>query len=192
LTLSGNEANLPGAKMKLLTVSKLDAAKRQLETVIRLYFSDGDPVAIHTLTAAAYNVIRDVTAKRGAEPMLIKDQLHNYVKPESKQSVIRKINEAENFFKHADRDHETTLDFNPEASEFLLVEACGQYQKLTGELPPLILIYRTWFMANHPDFFNFPEESRRNLRASGPSIVQMGRALYFSEALPLIMKIRNN
>jgi hypothetical protein len=39
-------------------VSKLDAAKRQLETVIRLYFSNGDPVSIHTLTAAAYNVLR--------------------------------------------------------------------------------------------------------------------------------------
>ena len=38
--------------MKNITVSKLDAAKRQLETVIRLYFFDGDPVSIHTLTSA--------------------------------------------------------------------------------------------------------------------------------------------
>ena len=52
-----------------LTIPKLDAAKRQLETAIRLYFSSADPVAVHTLTAAAYNVIRDVTAKLGAEPM---------------------------------------------------------------------------------------------------------------------------
>jgi len=48
-----------------LTISKLDAAKRQLETVIRLYFVHGDPVSIHTLTSAAYNVIRDVNKKRG-------------------------------------------------------------------------------------------------------------------------------
>jgi hypothetical protein len=177
--------------MKLLTISKLDAAKRQLETVIRLYFSNGDPVAIHTLTAAAYNVIRDVTARRGVEPMLVKDQLLNYVKLESKQAIMQKINEAENFFKHADRDHESTLDFNPEASDMLLVDACTQYEKLTGELPPLFLIHRTWFMANHPDFFNFPEESKRTLlRASGPSIVKMGRAGYFNAVLPEVMNIR--
>jgi hypothetical protein len=34
--------------VKEFKVSKLDAAKRQLETAIRLYFSDGDPVSIHT------------------------------------------------------------------------------------------------------------------------------------------------
>jgi hypothetical protein len=30
-------------------VTKLDAAKKQLETAIMLYFHDGDPVSIHTL-----------------------------------------------------------------------------------------------------------------------------------------------
>lgn len=54
-------------------VSKLDAAKRQLETVIRLYFAGRDPVSIHTLTAAAYNIVHDITANRGAEPMIVKD-----------------------------------------------------------------------------------------------------------------------
>jgi hypothetical protein len=42
--------------VKKLKISKLDAAKRQLEVAIRLYFYFGDPVAIHTLTAAAYNI----------------------------------------------------------------------------------------------------------------------------------------
>jgi hypothetical protein len=73
----------------------------------------------------------------------------------------------------------------------LLVDACTQYEKLTGELPPLFLIHRTWFMANHPDFFNFPEESKRTLlRASGPSVVKMGRAGYFYAVLPEVMNIR--
>jgi hypothetical protein len=58
--------------VKEFKVSKLDAAKRQLETAIRLYFSDGDPVSIHTLTAAAYNILRDVTKQKGVELMLVK------------------------------------------------------------------------------------------------------------------------
>jgi hypothetical protein len=35
-------------------VTKLDAAKKQLETAIMLYFHDGDPVSIHTLCLQLY------------------------------------------------------------------------------------------------------------------------------------------
>ncbi len=51
--------------MGFLEISKLDAAKRQLDTAIRLYFCDGDPVSIHTLAAASYNILRDVTEQIG-------------------------------------------------------------------------------------------------------------------------------
>ena len=45
-------------------VTKLDAAKKQLETAIMLYFHDGDPVSIHTLCCAAYSVIHTLNKKR--------------------------------------------------------------------------------------------------------------------------------
>lgn len=170
-----------------LKISKLDAAKRQLETVIRLYFLQGDPVSIHTLAAAAYNVIRDITTRRGVATMLIKDELSQYVRPEHEQAFRRKINEAENFFKHGDRDQEATLDFNPQMSEFFVFDACRQYERLTGEQPPLFLIYRTWFMANHPRMFILPEEITRNLRANAASIVSMGRTGFFNSMLPWVM-----
>jgi hypothetical protein len=177
------------AKNQLLTISKLDAARRQLETVIRLYFSNGDPVAIHTLTDAAYNILRDITAKRGAEPMIVKDQVLDQVKPDHKKAIAKKVNEAANFFKHANRDHESTIDFNPEASELLLLDACAQYQKLTGEIPPLFIVSQTWFMAKHSDFFILPEEVKRILRTGGESALKMGRARFFSFMLTEAMKI---
>ena len=170
-------------------VSKLEAAKRQLETVIRLYFSNGDPVSIHTLTAAAYNILHDVTKQKGAEPMVIKGQMLDYAKPEYRQMIKGKVSEAENFFKHADRDHEATLDFNPDMSDLLIIDACAQYKKLAGEEPPLFVIYRIWFTANYTDAFIFPDEFKKALNVNAPSIVQMGRAQYFSTVLPLIMHI---
>ena len=175
--------------MKEFTVSKLDAAKQQLETAIRLYFSDGEPVSIHTLTAAAYNILRDVTKHKGLEPMLIKGQMLDYVIPEYRKMIAEKTVEAENFFKHADRDHEATLDFNPDMSEFLIIDACAQYKKLAGEEPPLFLIYRVWFTANRPDFFIFADEFKKVLKTNAPSIVQMGRAQYFSMVLPFVVNI---
>jgi hypothetical protein len=108
---------------KILTISKLDAAKRQLEIAIRLYFSDGDPVSIHTLTAAAYNIIHDISIKRDAGSMFVKDMIFDYVKPEYQEVIRQSVNKAENFFKHADRDHEASLDFNPDQSETYILDA---------------------------------------------------------------------
>jgi hypothetical protein len=139
--------------VKEFTVSKLDAAKRQLETAIRLYFSDGDPVSIHTLTGASYNILRDITKHKGVEPMLFKDRMLDSVKPEYREMFIKKVNGAENFFKHGDRDHEAALDFNADMSELLIIDACAQYKKLAGEEPSLFAIYRVWFTANRPDAF---------------------------------------
>lgn len=170
---------------KDLIISKLDAARRQLEIAIRLYFQNGDPVSIHTLTAAAYNVICDINNKRGGDSMLIKKKIFEYVKPEFQKEFRDKMNEAENFFKHADRDHDATLTFNPDQSEMLILDACSQYYKLTGENLPLFTVFRGWYMANHPDLFILPEEQARLLSISTPSVLKMGRLDYFNAILPL-------
>ena len=47
-----------------LKIGKLDAARRQLETAIALWFKGGDPVSIHTLAYAAYEIIHTVSKKR--------------------------------------------------------------------------------------------------------------------------------
>jgi hypothetical protein len=55
-----------------LKVSKTDAAKRQLETAIRLWFFSADPVSIHTLAAAAHQILHDLGKKRGV-PTALRD-----------------------------------------------------------------------------------------------------------------------
>lgn len=174
---------------KKIHVSKLDAAKRQIETALRLYFSSGDPVSIHTLIAAAYNVIRDINRKRGGDKLYAKEGLLDYVRKGQEKKVWRLINKAENFFKHADHDHNDTIDFDPVQSELFFFEACSAYAKLTGEFPPLFRIYQGWFIANHSNFFNFPQEQQRIISMSASEIVQMGREQYFNMAFPLAMKI---
>jgi hypothetical protein len=46
--------------------TKIAAAKRQLDTAIRMYFVHEDKLSIHTLVAAAFRVLRDLIKKRGA------------------------------------------------------------------------------------------------------------------------------
>jgi hypothetical protein len=167
----------------------MDAAKRQLETVIRLYFSNGDPVSIHTLTAAAYNIIRDVNKKRGGRKMLAKDGFLDYIKEGHEKEVRELLNKAENFFKHADRDSTTSIDFNPEQSEFLIGEACSFYYSLTGEFPPLFKIYQIWFVVNHPNYFNFPDEQKRQISMGAQEVLALGRAGFLAQALPAFTRI---
>jgi hypothetical protein len=153
-----------------------------------MYFHDSDPVSIHTLASAAYNIIRDVNSKRGGPPMLVKDQFVEYIKPEYQKTFRDKMNEAENFFKHADRDHDATLDFNPDQTEILILDAIAQYYRLTGEYPPLYRIYQSWYMANHVNFFNLPDEQKRLLATNAPAVTSMGKMAFFNEVLPVLMR----
>jgi len=127
-----------------IQVSKLDAARRQLCTAIRLYFHAADAVSIHTLTAAAYELLYDLNKKRGGSPMLVKDWLAVGIKPERLAEFKRFINRAENFFKHADQDPDGLLKFRPVQTEIMLYDACCKYYELTNEALPEIAAFKGW------------------------------------------------
>lgn len=48
-----------------LHVTKLAAAKRQLQAAIRLFFFEEDELAIHTVASAAYGLLKDLKGDRG-------------------------------------------------------------------------------------------------------------------------------
>ncbi len=48
-----------------LHVTKLAAAKRQIQAAIRLFFLDEDELAIHTVASAAYGLLKDLKRDRG-------------------------------------------------------------------------------------------------------------------------------
>ena len=170
---------------KYLQVSKLDAAKRQLEVAIRLYFYNGDPVAIHTLVGAAYNVIRDLNRRLGGKPMVVKEEMVERIKPEWRKEFRRQLNEAENFFKHADNDHDGFIEFDPHFTEVLLFDAINSYFRITGEDPPLIKVFRTWFVFhNRHLFFELPDYVTQLFDSQQGEIMSMGRSRYFNLALP--------
>lgn len=130
-------------------VSKLDSAKRQLEMAIRLFLSYEDIISVHTLTAAAHQILKDLSNKQGKESA-IKDGLMKRVKPEKRKEFWNMINDPENFFKHADRDPEGLLKFYTGNTEMLLWDVCLMYQNLVDELPPLVRIYYLWYYSSYP------------------------------------------
>ncbi len=130
-------------------VSKLDAARRQLESAIRLFFVYGDPIAIHTLTGAARTVLLDLARVEGREAGL-DVAFQQTVRPERLDEVRRIVTRAQNFFKHADRDADELLAFNPTTTEILLWGGCWLYGALTEHRLPLLFVYQAWFALAHP------------------------------------------
>ena len=167
-----------------LQVSKLDAARRQLETAIRLYFHEADPVSIHTLTAAGYELLRHLKKKAGGELML-KDWLLEGVKPEFRREVADSLNEAQNFFKHSDRDSSATLDFNPEQTEWLLLDACDAYRKLASELVPALRVYQLWSWTHWARRFIQDQEWDRSMASVDPKTWDKPKAEFYGFWLPI-------
>ncbi len=133
-------------------VTKLEGAERQLKLAIRLFFNHEDMIGIHTLTAAASQVIRDLARKRGsASPIRDEQIVTEIIRPEKKQEWVRILKRAENFFKHANHDSEEMLDFFPDATPWLIFEAILMHNQLTGGYIPETLVFATWFNLKHPD-----------------------------------------
>ena len=81
----------------MLTIRKIDAARRQLDVAIRLWLDEGDLAAVQTLAWAGLTVLRDLAKAAGA-PI-----------PGPSKFQFELDREAANFLKHADRDPDAWL-----------------------------------------------------------------------------------
>ncbi|WP_413708058.1 hypothetical protein [Ralstonia sp. Ralssp110] len=133
-----------------MLVTKIDAARRQLITAIRLFFDGGDPVSVYSLASNAWEVIDvlctsagvDSFSKQARESLPAGHTLKHY------------INEpCRNFFKHAQQDPNPSssvelLDANVTAILFLAVE---DYIRLRQGGPVEAQVFQAWFIAVFPE-----------------------------------------
>lgn len=139
-----------------MNISKLDAAKRQLETAVELFFNHKDPVSIHTLTRAVHEILEKLCRAQGLQSVTEWGIIQ--IKKEKQEEIRNKMNEAKNFFKHAGKDSGVILNFNTELSNFYLYDSVRLYQGLTKKLPKLFLIFNVWFFMKNPDLFSNDEQ----------------------------------
>src|SRR6476660_10353827 len=118
---------------QFITISKLDAARRQLETAILLYFHEGDPVSIHTLACAAHEVIRDFNKATGGKRTMT-EEIEDLIKPQMLREYRSTLKKAQNFFKHHRKGQErATVDLVPHYTQVIILDACYTYRRLTRE-----------------------------------------------------------
>lgn len=155
-----------------MEISKLDAAKRQLDSAVSFYFRSGDPVSAHTLVAAAHQILMDLGKKEGIES-IFKGHSLKFINKEMHAEYLKAISEAENYFKHAKKDAHKLLTFNPETTDFLLFDAVEMYMQLTREQPEDMSIYRAWFLFNHPTIIS--DDMKKELAEKNINYMQYSR-----------------
>ncbi len=80
-------------------ISKHEAAQRQLDTAIDLFFEGGDVLSAHTLTFAAFKVLLNLYPHHGSDDF--GEQVDKLI---AEGVGWQRFSETANFLKHADRD----------------------------------------------------------------------------------------
>ena len=135
-------------ELNAISVTKLDAAERQLREAIRLFLEGRDPLAIHTLASAAAQITADLLRGKGV-PSIIRSGA--MIREERRAEVLRIIRAPENFLKHADNDPAVVLRFNPDATPFFIFATIAEFQILTDRLFPGADVFLIWFYMKYPD-----------------------------------------
>lgn len=127
-----------------VAITKVEAARRQLDCAVRIFFEGEDYLAIHTLAHAAYNLLLDLHRKRGAEA--INNTLDTIDR--------RRISRVANFLKHSDRDAKgAMIDHNPDAPSMLMSGASILYGFLMKRQTPEMAAIDLWCSAMYPEMF---------------------------------------
>jgi hypothetical protein len=98
----------------------------------------------------------------------------------------------QNFFKHADRDPDGEIEFEPQFTEMLMLDAMATYGQLTGEQPILFGGFANWFGMQNPDWFKAVPETHRMLTEVSRHFGAMSRKAFLEKHLATATRIRSS
>lgn len=131
-----------------IVVSKIEAARRQLVTAVKMFFYNCDVVSQHTLVGAAHGILYDL-AKKQEKKLSIKDS--PLISEGQRDNFIRAINFPQNYFKHANRDPKKKMVFRYHGTAFYLLDAILMYRLLSGEATYEMRVFLMWVQLRFPD-----------------------------------------
>lgn len=161
--------------MQQVTITKLDAARRELRTAIELWFNDGDPVAIHVLAFSAYEIIHALCRRKGITNLIYNSDM---IKKSKRQEASQLLKKAASFFKHAEHDPNTTMVFSPTLSEGFMTFAIIGLQKHGEKLDDDSIAFMKWQLLHNPKNFT---TLAQQLVADGVPVEGLSKVMGFSK-----------
>jgi len=133
------------------TIKRIDAAQRQLDCAIKLWFNYADAISTHTLACSAHQIIHEISEGHKNSKKLF-DNI--YIKDEHRSRFISVIKNSYNFFKHANRDPdpESTIEFDSSLTEFFILFTIFGIESLGYEIELSSKIFFAYFFIHNPGF----------------------------------------
>ncbi len=151
------------------TVTKKEASTCQLETAIKLFLEDRDLISAYTLCCAADGILEGIYKNKRDEILQSQrdqstpledfrfswgEELEIRIKPEHQKEVFRLLNAPQNFFKHADRDPESTHQFpDRQLTGLRTATTVINYSLVFRETTPAMRLFLTLYAILEPGLF---------------------------------------
>jgi hypothetical protein len=114
-----------------------------------MWFHDEDHISAHTLAFAAYEVAHFVSkAKHPTRDDLLLDS--SQVKPHQRKQFNQVCRKAANFFKHADRDPDETIEFSSGLTQVFIYYAIRGIDICGVKLAPELDTFMYWMQVRNP------------------------------------------
>ncbi|KVR45531.1 hypothetical protein [Burkholderia multivorans] len=133
-----------------MIVTKIDAARRQLITAIRLFFDGGDPVSVYSLASNAWEVIDVLCTSAGVESFS-KQTRGNLPNGHTLKYYVNEP--CRNFFKHAEQDPnpDSSVELREANVAAILFLAAEDYLRFRQGGPVEAQVFQLWFIAVFPE-----------------------------------------
>ena len=137
--------------MNEIRITKIQAAQRQIDAGIRMFFRNDDPVAIHTVAMAGVQILRDLAKKRSLE-----HTIDSVIRPGKEKEFWGALKSFSNFCKHATRDpNDTSSSFREDVNESVLLIAATYYKCFGRQWTKEMQVLGVWYMTLHPDVLSW-------------------------------------
>lgn len=133
-------------------ISKIEAAQRQIDTAIELWFTDGDGLSVFTLAFAALKVLMNFY------PTQNNDKFDSTLDKLIGETGWKSMSGTANFLKHADRDPGALLNgFHPDMSMSVIGLAVILYGRLVPQRSLKMMAFDSWIESAAADELGIEE-----------------------------------
>jgi hypothetical protein len=136
--------------LEIVSVNRIEALCRVLDTAIWLCVWEKDPVAIHLLVMSQYQCLEDLCTDRGIKPFA------------TEHTTWEQRNLAYNWLKHASKNSRAGVDFSEISNRGYLYDAIFTFRQLfntgTAYMKAFVALFEMRFVLDNPEFRDCVEQ----------------------------------